>query len=61
MVRTELQTDAHRLANYLEGKLADIARGLFAESMVDEAQDIIYSACSLIKSLRDLSTEGGDE
>ena len=61
MVRTEMQSNLHRLANYLEGQLSDVLRELLASSMIEECQDITYHGCTFIQSLRDLSDKSEGE
>jgi hypothetical protein len=60
--RDALSADLFKLSNYVEGKLADILRELFAASMTDEAQDVVYHGCTFISALREASSgKGGDE
>jgi hypothetical protein len=61
MVRSEVGTALHRLANYIECQITELTQLLLVESRADAARDIIYSGCSFIHELREArDDEGGD-
>lgn len=64
MVRSELESKLHRLANYLECELMAVTQMLLAESRPANARDLVYAGGSFINELReirDAKFEGGDE
>lgn len=62
MVRSEVATALHRLANHVECELMTILQMLLVESRPQNARDIVYSGTSFINELREIrdAEEGGD-
>ena len=54
MVRSDLESAVHRLANHIECQLQEVLCALLAESRAADARDLIYSGCGLIESLREI-------
>ncbi len=63
MVRSELESTLHRLANYIECQLSDIVRELLIESRHEAVSSIAWSGGRFIESLREIrdGREGGEE
>jgi hypothetical protein len=60
--RTELQSELHRLANYIECQLVEIFRELVVEGRLNAGQSIVWNANQFIEALRDARDEKeGDE
>jgi hypothetical protein len=62
IIRTDLETSLHRLANLLETQLANLLPQLLAESRTEAASDLVYRGCNLVTSLREIrdGKEGGE-
>lgn len=62
MVRSEVATALHRLANYVECELMAITQMLLVESRPSNARDVVYAGASFISELREIRDceEGGE-
>ena len=63
MVRSEVATALHRLANHVECEMMAILQMLLVESRPANARDIVYSGASFITELREIRDceEGGED